>query len=409
MAGEAPLMVVQPEASLWQLFLIFFRLGCTSFGGPVAHLAYFRHEFVQRRNWYSEQDYAQTVALCQFLPGPASSQVGMAIGQHCGGYVGAILAWLGFTLPSALLLLAFAYFYISAADSLGYYWIKALKLVAVAVVAQAVWAMAKSLCPDKLRIVIALLTASLLLLLSGVLVQIALMLAAALIGWRFIRCEKVDDSYAVITNKPGVLKPTLILLLFGMLLLLLPWVAASSDNSSIKLFDHFYRAGALVFGGGHVVLPLLQAELVPAWLSQDAFLAGYGAAQAVPGPLFTLATYLGAVTELPPWQGALIATLAIFLPAFLLLFAALPLWLHLSRHQAMRRAIAGVNAAVVGILLAALYNPVFTSAVSHNYDLAAVLLAFVALVHWRWPPQLVIVAAAGGGVFWHVITASVLL
>ena len=396
-------MAVQRFVSLWQLFVIFFRLGCTSFGGPVAHLAYFRHEFVQRRNWYTEQDYAQTVALCQFLPGPASSQAGMAIGQRCGGYWGALIAWLGFTLPSAILLLGFAYFYLNAADSLGYYWIKALKLVAVAVVTQAVWAMAKSLCPDKLRVTVALLTASLLLLVSGVLVQIALMLFAGAIGWRFIRHEIADESRASLPDKPDVFKPTLILLLFCLLLLLLPWLAANSEHAGIKLFDHFYRAGALVFGGGHVVLPLLQAELVPAWLSQDAFLAGYGAAQAVPGPLFTLATYLGAVTELPSWKGAIIATLAIFLPAFLLLFAALPIWLHLSRHQAMRRAIAGINAAVVGILLAALYNPVFTSAVSHNYDLAAVLLALVALVHWRWPPQIVVVLAAGAGVIWHLV------
>ncbi|MEO3679950.1 chromate efflux transporter [Rheinheimera sp. FR7-31] len=409
MVSDHPIMAVQRFVSLWQLFGIFFRLGCTSFGGPVAHLAYFRHEFVQRRQWYTEQDYAQTVALCQFLPGPASSQVGMAIGQRCGGYWGALIAWLGFTLPSAILLLGFAYFYLNAADSLGYYWIKALKLVAVAVVAQAVWEMAKSLCPDNLRVTVAILTACLLLLVSGVLVQIALMLVSALIGWRFIgedatHHDKAPDSTAVFNSRPVFLKPILLLLLFCALLLILPWFAASSTHDGTKLFDHFFRAGALVFGGGHVVFPLLQVELVPGWLSQDAILAGYGAAQAVPGPLFTLATYLGAVaTPLTAWKGALIATLAIFLPAFLLLFAVLPLWQYFSRYQAMRRAIAGINAAVVGILLAALYNPVFTSAVSHNYDLAAVLLAFVALVHWRWPPQILVVLAASAAVIWQLV------
>ena len=397
-------MSAKPAVSLWQLLVIFLRLGCTSFGGPVAHLAYFRHEFVEHRRWYSEQQYAQTVALCQFLPGPASSQVGIAIGLERGGYCGALLTWLGFTLPSALLLLSFAYVYASIGDSLGYHWIKALKLVAVAVVVQAVWAMAKSLCPDKLRGAIALLTAVTLLLLSGVAVQLLLMIVAAAVGWRFVSVSAEPlDPLAPVTAKLNVLVPVLTFTLFATLLLLLPVLAADTDSRMLQLFDHFYRAGALVFGGGHVVLPLLQAELVPTWVNQDAFLAGYGMAQAVPGPLFTLATYLGAVTPLPAWQGALVATLAIFLPAFLLLFAALPLWLQLSRQAGMRRAIAGINAAVVGILLAALYNPVFSSAVKHSYDMAGVVLAFVALAVWRWPPYLVVLLAALAGIARHYL------
>ncbi|WP_166839472.1 chromate efflux transporter [Rheinheimera pleomorphica] len=397
-------MSAKSAVSLWQLFVIFLRLGCTSFGGPVAHLAYFRHEFVEKRRWYSEQHYAQTVALCQFLPGPASSQVGIAIGMERGGYCGALLSWLGFTLPSALLLLAFAYVFVGVGDSVGYHWIAALKLVAVAVVAQAVWSMAKSLCPDKLRVAIALLTAISLLLLSGVVVQLLLMLIAALIGWRFIRAQAVmAEQASAAAAKPTGVAPVLMFAVFAGLLVLLPALAADSDSSMLKLFDHFYRAGALVFGGGHVVLPLLQAELVPAWVNQDAFLAGYGMAQAVPGPLFTLATYLGAVTPLPAWQGAFVATLAIFLPAFLLLFAALPLWLQLSRQAGMRRAIAGINAAVVGILLAALYNPVFSSAVKHSYDMAGVVLAFVALAVWRWPPYLVVLLAALAGIARHYL------
>lgn len=383
---------VSASVSLWQLFLIFFRLGCGSFGGPVAHLGFFRHEFVEKRQWYSEQRYAELVALCQFLPGPASSQVGIAIGLNAAGYRGALLSWLGFTMPSAILMFSFAFVYLGLAQSADTLWLSGLKIVAVAVVAQALWGMGKSLCPDPARASIALLSAVLMLLLSGVLVQIAVMLLAAIIGKAILPQPPPASPQATpTTGKGGAL---FCLLLFVVLLTTLPLLAQLTNNSWLSLFDSFYRAGALVFGGGHVVLPLLQTELVPqGLLSDEAFLAGYGAAQAVPGPLFTLATYLGAVSATSLLPGALLATVAIFLPAFLLLFAALPWWQQLSRYPAMRQAMAGINAAVVGLLLAALYDPVFVSAIHGPVELAPALLAFLALMYWKVPPYIVVLLA----------------
>lgn len=382
-------MSTKADISLWQLCFIFFKLGCTSFGGPVAHLGYFRYEFVEKRRWYSEQSYADIVALCQFLPGPASSQVGIAIGFTQAGYRGALLCWLGFTLPSALMMAVFAYLYIRFGQNTETQWISALKIVAVAVVAQALWAMSKSLCPDISRISIALLSAVGLLLFPGIVAQLSVLLLAGIIGWRVL-----PANLPARINPPrlSLRAPMVLLLLFFALLLGLPWLADSTANDSIRLFDSFYRAGALVFGGGHVVLPLLQAELVPSgWITADAFVAGYGAAQAVPGPLFTLATYLGAVTS--GWQGAVLATTAIFLPAFLLIFATLPLWQHMRQYASLQSAMAGINAAVVGILLAALYQPVFTSAIADAGDLSAALLAFAALKYWKIPPYLVVLVA----------------
>ncbi|MDP2713358.1 chromate efflux transporter [Rheinheimera sp.] len=377
---------------LWQLFIIFFRLGCSSFGGPVAHLGYFHHEFVEKRRWYSAQSYAELVALCQFLPGPASSQVGIAIGLNAAGYRGALLSWLGFTLPSAALMLGFAVVYLTFAQSADQLWLSGLKIVALAVVAQAVWGMGKSLCPDPARAGIALLSAVLVLLLSGVVAQIAVMLVAALVGILLLPQQPATPRQA--TQKANTRASWWCLLLFFVLLAGLPVAAQFYRNEWLSLFDSFYRAGALVFGGGHVVLPLLQSELVPhGWLSDEAFLAGYGAAQAVPGPLFSLATYLGAVSAGSVAAGAILATVAIFLPAFLLLFAALPWWQRLSYYPAMRRAMAAVNAAVVGLLLAALYDPVFISAIHGPVELVFALLAFLALMYWKFPPYIVVFLA----------------
>ena len=391
-----------PAVTLWQLWLIFLKLGCSSFGGPVAHLAYFRHEFVQQRRWYTEQEYAELVALCQFLPGPASSQVGIGIGYYVRGYRGALLSWLGFTLPSAILMALFAASYLWLGQNSNPSWLTALKIVAVAVVAQAVWSMAKTLCPDRARASIALLSAILMLVYSGALVQLVVIVLASVAGMLFLPPAAARDA-------DNIARPALTraqkwraigcLLLFFLLLFALPYVAELTDNAQLRLFDAFYRAGALVFGGGHVVLPLLQAQLVPAgWLSNDSFLAGYGAAQALPGPLFTFATYLGAISAPVAWQGAILATLAIFLPAFLLVFALLPWWQQLRHFSLLQRSIAAVNAAVVGILLAALYQPVFSSVVTQASDMALVLLAFIALVVWKLPPYLVVLAAACGAI-----------
>ena len=390
-------MLLTPSQSVssWHLFVIFLRLGCTSFGGPVAHLGYFHHEFVQKRRWYSEQGYADIVALCQFLPGPASSQVGMAIGLNAGGYRGALCAWLGFTLPSALLMLAFAYVYLSVAHAENTLWLSGLKIVALAVVAQALWGMAKNLCPDPARASIALLSATIMLLLSAIWLQIAVMLLAAVIGRLVLPKPAVTPCPEVSINPAVTLG---FFLLFILLLLALPLAVSFYDGYWLQLFDIFYRAGALVFGGGHVVLPLLQTELVPeGWLTDDGFLAGYGAAQALPGPLFALASYLGAVTSASIWLGATIATVAIFLPAFLLLFAALPWWQRLGHYPVVRQAMAGVNAAVVGLLGAALYDPVFTSAITQSSDLALAVLAFLALMYWKIPPYLLVLVAVLAG------------
>ena len=390
-------MLLTPSqcVSSWQLFFIFLRLGCTSFGGPVAHLGYFHHEFVQKRRWYSEQGYADILALCQFLPGPASSQVGMAIGLNASGYRGAFCAWLGFTLPSALLMLTFAYFFLAVAQAENTLWLSGLKIVALAVVAQALWGMAKSLCPDPARASIALLSAASMLLLSAIWLQIVVMLVAAVIGRIVLPKPATQPCPEVGLNRAT---PFVCFLLFFMLLLALPIAASFCDAQLLQLFDIFYRAGALVFGGGHVVLPLLQTELVPeGWLSNDSFLAGYGAAQALPGPLFALASYLGAVASSSIWLGAIIATVAMFLPAFLLVFAVLPWWQQLGRYPAMRQAMAGVNAAVVGLLGAALYTPVFTSAIAQPSDLALAVLAFLALTYWKVPPYLLVLIAVLGG------------
>jgi chromate transporter len=376
---------------------VFLRLGLTSFGGPVAHLGYFRAEFVERRGWLEESAYADIVALCQFLPGPASSQVGISIGILRAGLPGAFAAWLGFTGPSAVAMILFGYGVTAFGNLADSAWLHGLKIVAVAVVAQAVWGMAKSLCPDRERATIAVGAAMVALAVPSAPGQIGAIAAGGLIGWRLLRGgpqPRQQGSLAV--NVPRVWSVAALVIFFA-LLIGLPVLTTALPSHTIALVDAFYRSGALVFGGGHVVLPLLQAEVVPpGWVTNDAFLAGYGAAQAVPGPLFTFAAYLGTVMGPAPngWPGGLICLMAIFLSSFLLLIGALPFWDTLRRRAAVQSALRGVNAAVVGLLLAALYKPVWMSAILGPADFAIAILAFLLLAPWAVPPWLVVMFGA---------------
>ena len=390
----------------WQVFWIFVRLGLTSFGGPVAHLGYFRDEFVQRRQWLTERSYADLVALCQFLPGPASSQVGMALGLMRAGMPGALAAWAGFTLPSALVLALFGLGLASGHAMLPAGALHGLKVVAVAVVAQAVWGMARSLCVGRARVTVMALACGAALLVPGVGGQVGVMLVAGVAGWWLFGRGRAAVPESTIDAPGGLQVPlrrrtgTLLLMAFVVLLVLLPLAVRLWPGSLLAMVDAFYRVGALVFGGGHVVLPLLQAEVVgPGWVSADAFLAGYGATQAVPGPLFTFAAFLGASMQVWPggWLGAVVCLVAIFVPSFLLVAGALPFWEPLRRNPHAQAALAGVNAAVVGLLLAALYNPVWTSAIHGGADFGLALTAFVALVFWRAPPWAVVLACGVGG------------
>ncbi|WP_433887101.1 chromate efflux transporter [Pseudomonas vranovensis] len=383
----------------WQVFLIFLRLGLTSFGGPVAHLGFFRQEFVSRRRWLSERSYADLVTLCQFLPGPASSQVGIALGLSRAGYAGALAAWLGFTLPSALALTLLALGLGGYAEAVPAGILHGLKVVAVAIVAQAVWGMARTLCADVPRIVLMLASACLVLLVPAAWAQVAVMVAAAGAGLMLLKpgSSVVHEPMPIgVSQRAGGWW----WLLFFALLLGLPLLAGLWPDPTLSMIDAFYRTGALVFGGGHVMLPLLQAEVVPTgWVGNETFVAGYGAAQAVPGPLFTFAAFLGASMHGPQsgWLGAVLCLLAIFAPAFLLVFAALPLWERLRRNPRLQAAMLGVNAAVVGLLLAALYQPLWTSAISQPLDVALALLALVALMAFKLPPWLVVIACGLGG------------
>ncbi len=390
--------------SPWAVFLIFLRLGLTSFGGPVAHLGYFRDEFVVRRHWLSERSYADLVALCQFLPGPASSQVGMALGLSRAGYAGALAAWLGFTLPSAIALILFALGIASYGDAMPAGVLHGLKVVAVAVVAQAVWGMARTLCPDVPRLSIMVAATCCVLLVPSAWGQVGVIIAAALIGLVAFRPQPGTAHEPLpisIRRRTGLLWLTL----FCALLLGLPLLASLFPGPLLTMVDAFYRAGSLVFGGGHVVLPLLQAEVVPTgWVDGDAFLAGYGAAQAVPGPLFTFAAFLGASMNQAPsgWLGGLVGLLAIFLPSFLLVLGALPFWEQLRRNRRTQAALMGVNAAVVGLLLAALYQPVWTSAIHRPEDFGLALVALTALLFWKLPPWLVVL---GSGVLGALLSS----
>ncbi len=388
----------RPERSLLEVLRVSTRLGLTSFGGPIAHLGYFREEYVARRRWLDEARYADLVALCQFLPGPASSQVGMAIGMMRAGVAGGVVAWLGFTLPSALALLAFAY----GLRTVGFAdagWLHGLKVVAVAVVAQAVWGMGRHLAADRQRASLAIVAALAVLASRSAAAQVGVIVVAGLLGWRLLPAAGTPASGAARVGHGQGLALTALALFFG-LLVALPVARHLAPSHALAVFDSFYRAGSLVFGGGHVVLPLLQAEVVPpGWVTSEAFIAGYGAAQAVPGPLFTFAAYLGAVMNRRPngWVGGVWALVAVFLPSFLLIVGGLPFWELLRRRAGFQAALRGINAAVVGLLLAALYDPVWSSAIRGRADFGLALVAFGLLVFWKLPPWLVVVLAALGG------------
>ena len=382
-----------------EVLAVFLRLGLTSFGGPIAHLGYFREEFVGRRRWLDDRTYADIVALCQFLPGPASSQVGIAIGLSRAGYGGALAAWTGFTLPSALALVIFAYGVDALGGAGGTGWLHGLKVAAVAVVAQAVLGMMRSLTPDRERATVAVAATALVLALPSAWAQVAAIGLGGLAGLAFLHPKAPTDHVSLpltVSRRTGAI----MLAIFFVLLAGLPLIAAGTSSQSVQLVDAFYRAGALVFGGGHVVLPLLQEAVVPTgWVDTDAFLAGYGAVQAVPGPLFTFAAYLGAVMKPEPngIAGAVLCLLAVFLPSFLLVVGALPFWEGLRRRPSAQAALAGVNAAVVGLLLAALYDPVWTAGITGPGDFALAVAAFLLLLMWKTPPWLVVVLCALGG------------
>lgn len=394
--------------SLAEVAAVFTKLGCLSFGGPVAHLGYFRAELVQRREWLDDAHYADLVALCQLLPGPASSQVVFALGMHRAGFLGALAASLCFLLPSALLMVAFAYG-LSALDSLQQAgWLHGLRVAAVAVVAHAVWGMGRSLCPDRPRLALAFASAATLLALPSGITQIAVILVGATVGFLLYRTAPDPSPLASLPHAPTHTRaPTgalLALVAFAALLVVLPALSAASPEARpLAELDRFYRSGALVFGGGHVVLPLLRAELVqPGWLDDATFLAGYAAAQAVPGPLFSFAGYLGAALHPGPsaWLHGLWGLFAIFLPAWLLVGGALPLWHRLRALTAVRAAVHGSNAAVVGVLLAALWTPIMSEGLTRPLDAGLALLAFGALGplgRGRVPPWLVVLALALAG------------
>jgi len=396
--AKAPSVNAAPGHWL-EVLAVFLRLGLTSFGGPVAHLGYFRDEFVIRRRWLDDRSYADLVALCQFLPGPASSQVGIALGLLRARYAGALAAWTGFTLPSAMAMILFGYGIDALGDAAGSGWLHGLKVAAVAVVAQAVLGMARTLAPDRARATLAVVAAIVVLAMPSVWGQIGAIVLGGVAGMMLFRggADIAPDSLPLHVSRPV---GTVLLALFFILLVGLPLLASAIPSHALAVFDAFYRTGSLVFGGGHVVLPLLQASVVPpGWVSNEAFLAGYGAAQAVSGPLFTFAAYLGTVMGPQPngWAGALICLGAIFLPSFLLVIGALPFWEQLRRRPLAQAALRGVNAAVVGLLLAALYQPVWTVGITNAADFALAIAAFLLLFMWQTPPWLVVVLSAAAG------------
>jgi chromate transporter len=406
---RAPSAPAETSSSALEVLRVFTKLGLTSFGGPVAHIGYFREEFVERRRWLTEHSFADLVALCQFLPGPASSQFGMAMGLARAGYPGVLAAWVGFTLPSALLMVLFAYGVSALGDTAGAGWLQGLKVAAVAVVARAVFGMMQTLAPDRERATVAVVAAGIALAFPSAAGQIGAIVLGAIAGFLIFR-NAAPQQHGVLPVKVG--RPVALgaLALFFALLIGLPLAAATGASQALSYFDAFYRAGSLIFGGGHVVLPLLKAEVVaPGWLSEDAFLAGYGAAQAIPGPLLSFAAYLGAVMIPEPngWLGAVICLVAIFLPSFLLVVGVLPFWQQVRRHTVAQAALLGVNAAVVGIMLAALYDPIWTAGITSRADFALAILAFLLLYLWRTPPWLVVLLCAlAGGAIGAIVPAS---
>jgi chromate transporter len=389
----------RPLGSPLEVLRVFLKLGLSSFGGPIAHIGYFREEFVVRRRWLDEQAFVDLVALCQFLPGPASSQVGFSIGLLRAGYAGAAAAWTGFTLPSAILLVLFAYGAGTLSGAAGAGLLHGLKLVAVAIVAQAVFGMARTLCPDRERASIATVAALIILLSGSSIAQIACVVLGGFAGlWLCRGAPPAAEGHIAMRVSRGAAFAALSA--FFVLLIGLPILQSLAPSSALMLFDAFYRSGALVFGGGHVVLPLLREAFVgPGWVSDDAFLAGYGAAQAVPGPLFTFAAYLGTVVGPSPHgvPGAVLGLIGIFLPGILILLGTLPFWDTFRKRADAQAVMRGVNAAVVGLLAAALYNPVWTSSVKTPEDFALALAGFVLLTVWRAPPLLVVIVGAVGG------------
>lgn len=380
--------------SLLEILFVSTRLGLTSFGGPIAHLGYFHEEYIRRRKWMDEKSYADLVALCQFLPGPASSQVGIGIGAMRAGVLGGIVSFIGFTLPSVIALIIFALI-LQGIDVGNAGWIHGLKIVAVAVVAHAIIGMAKNLTPDLNRKAIALISLVITLLWQTAFTQVGVIILSGVLGYIIYKKGKEDEETTLQFPISRGFAILCLSLFFG-LLIFLPILREATALNWIAVFDSFYRSGSLVFGGGHVVLPLLERELVPTgWLSEEAFLAGYGAAQAVPGPLFTFAAYLGAVMN--GWQGGLLATVAIFLPAFLLVFGTLPFWNTLRRNPYTKGALMGVNAAVVGILISAFYHPIWTSSIYSPQDFAFAAILFSMLVYWKLPPWIIVITGAIGG------------
>jgi chromate transporter len=398
-AAETDIAAPAHRGSPLEVLRVFLKLGLTCFGGPVAHIGYFRDEFVVRRKWMDEHAYADLVGLCQFLPGPASSKVGFSIGLMRAGYGGALAAWAGFTLPSAILLVLFAYGAGALQGPVGQGLLHGLKLTAVAIVAQAVWGMARTLCPDRERASIAVVAALLILLTGTSAAQIGAIVLGGLAGLWLCRSEAPAPSGHVeirVSRRAGLVALTA----FIVLLVGLPALRGSTGWSGVAMFDAFYRSGALVFGGGHVVLPLLREGFVgTGWLSDDAFLAGYGAAQAVPGPLFTFAAYLGTVAAVEPHgvAGATLGLVGIFLPGMLVLIGALPFWDSFRKRSGVQAAMRGVNAAVVGVLGAALYDPVWMSTIHGPRDFAVALVGFVLLTAWRAPPLAVVAFSAAAG------------
>ena len=383
-----------------EVFRVFLRLGLTSFGGPAAHIGYFREEFVVRRRWLDEDSFTGLIGLCQFLPGPASSQVGFSIGLMRAGFWGALAAWTGFTLPSAIALVLFAYGAGALSGPIGTGLLHGLKLVAVAIVAQAVWGMARSLCPDRERASIALIATLIVLFSTSSAAQTGAIAFGGLAGLWLCRAAPVSAAGHMgipVSRRAGIAALTA----FFLILIGVPLLGRVVQPQGLALFDAFYRSGALVFGGGHVVLPLLrEAFVTPGWIDDGAFLAGYGAAQAVPGPLFTFAAYLGAVVSPEPHRlaGAAMGLIGIFLPGMLILTGVLPFWETLRKRAAAQAAMRGVNAAVVGLLGAALYNPVWTTSVKSGGDFGIALTGFVLLTVWRVPPLVAVIAGAFGGI-----------
>lgn len=382
--------------AVFEVFFIFLRLGLTSFGGPIAHLGFFHREFVTRRKWITERAYADLVALCQLLPGPASSQVGMALGLSRAGYLGATAAWLAFTAPSAIILILAGLGISHSAEFLSSGVLHGLKISAVAVVAQAIWLMAQKLCPDWARASLAIASAIIAHTVSSSIGQVLVIVVGGLFGWLFLK-DTIDLPPEPFHTKTTRNTGTVVLATFFALLLLLPLIVSLLNCHAIKIFESFFRAGSLVFGGGHVVLPLLQAEVVDTgWVSADAFMTGYGMAQAIPGPLFSFSAYLGAVSNIEPsgWVGAFIALVATFLPSFLLIVGVLPFWEWLRTNRLIRCSLMGINAAVVGLLLVAFYDPVWTSAITTAVDFLLAATVFLLLTMRRVPSWAVVALCA---------------